>query len=66
MNALALAIALLQALPTLITATEEVSSLITTTVSQLQAMQAEGRDPTAAEWDALNAQTAALRKQLDS
>lgn len=65
-TAIALAIAALQALPTLMAVSVEVAGFISSTVTSLQAMQAEGRDPTQAEWDALNTQISVLRSQLDS
>lgn len=55
MNAAAFAIAVLQALPYLLQAGAEVGALVNSAVASLKAMQAEGRDPTAAEWAALNA-----------
>ncbi len=64
--ALSLAINLLEALPGLITASEQVLAMIASTSSALKAMQAENRDPTDAEWAALDSQIAALRGQLDS
>lgn len=64
MPALAYAIELLTVLPNLISAGANVMQLVTDGKAKLEAMQAEKRDPTPAEWDALNAQIAALRKEL--
>jgi hypothetical protein len=66
MGALAYAIQALQILPSLISAGVQVKGLIENTNASLATMQKENRDPTAAEWDALNAQIADLRKQLHS
>lgn len=62
----AFAITLLTALPQLIKAGMDVTALIQESTARMQAMQAERRDPTPAEWDALNAQIDALRKELHS
>jgi hypothetical protein len=64
-TALALAIQALEVLPTLITASADALGFIDSTSSALKAMQAENRDPTDAEWAALNAQIATLRAELD-
>ena len=63
-TALALAIQVLEALPSLVTAGEQVLALIENTVSSLKVMQAANRDPTDAEWAALDAQVKALLGQL--
>lgn len=65
-NAIAFALQLLQALPPLIEAGLEVKTLIEQQGAALSAMQAESRDPSPAEWDALNAQIDALRAELHS
>lgn len=66
MPALAFAISafdsLLQ-LPALIQAGAEVLELIKNTSKSLKAMQAEGRDPSDAEWEELNALVETLRSQ---
>lgn len=64
MNALAMALQLLNALPALIAAGVEVKDLIEDQTAKLQAMADEGRDPTPAEWDDLNAKIDALRAEL--
>jgi hypothetical protein len=64
-TALALAIQALEVLPTLVTASANALSFIDSTTASLKSMQAEGRDPTDVEWDALNAQIATLRAELD-
>jgi hypothetical protein len=53
-TAIALAITVLENLPALITASEEVIALISSTVTSLRQMQAEKRDPTDAEWAAVH------------
>ncbi len=63
-TALALAIQVLEILPTLITASSEALGFIDSTTAALKAMQADNRDPTDAEWAALGAQIATLRAQL--
>jgi hypothetical protein len=64
MNALAMALQLLNALPTLIAAGIEVKGLIEEETAKLQTMADEGRDPTPAEWDALNTRIEGLRAEL--
>ena len=60
------ALQLLQALPGLIATGLNVMSIINQGTTALQNMVAEKRNPSEAEWDALNAVTAELRKQLHS
>jgi hypothetical protein len=64
MSALAYALQLLAALPQLIQAGADVMQMITEAKDRLQNMQDEGRDPTPAEWDDLNARIATLRGEL--
>jgi hypothetical protein len=64
-TALTLAIQVLEVLPALITASADALGFIDSTTAALKAMQAEDRDPTDAEWGALNQQIATLRAQLD-
>lgn len=64
MNALALAIQALQSLITLIPLGQELKAMYDGIVSSLQSMQASGRDPTDAEWEALNTAVRALEAQL--
>lgn len=64
MGSLTLAITLLEALPGLITASQEVLAMLNATTASLKTMQAENRDPTPAEWQAMHAQIAAIRAQL--
>lgn len=66
MGALAFALAALQAVPALIAAGNNIETFINNTATAVKTMQAENRDPTQAEWDALNAEIAALQKQLDT
>ena len=55
MGALAIAMTVMTELPAMIAAGRDIMALVTQTNAVLKAAQAEGRDPTAAEWDALNA-----------
>jgi hypothetical protein len=64
-TALALAVQVLEILPTLITASSEALGFIESTTATLKAMQADNRDPTDAEWAALDAQIATLRAELN-
>ena len=64
MGALAYAVQLLGVIPDLINAGASVVQLVTDGKAKLEAMQTEKRDPTPAEWDALNAQIKALRDEL--
>ena len=64
MPALTYAIQLLSALPALIDAGMSIKNLVSDSTAALNKMQAEKRDPSPAEWDALNAMIADLRKQL--
>lgn len=64
MGPLAFATQLLGALPALIQAGVAVSDLIDAGKDKLQQFQDERRDPTAAEWDELNASIAAKRELL--
>lgn len=64
MGAAAFALSLLTELPALIAAGKQVFDLIKSGTAAMEAMQAENRDPTPAEWDKLNAQIKALRDEL--
>jgi len=64
-TALAFAIQALVQLPALIQAGADAARAIQETVTALQAMQAEGRGPTQAEWDSLNARVEADLARLD-
>ncbi len=64
MGAAAYALSLLTELPGLIASGKQVIDLIKTGSDALKAMQDENRDPTPAEWDALNAQIKVLRDEL--
>lgn len=64
MTAIAMALQLLNILPSLISAGIEVKGLIEEHSGKLQTMADEGRDPTEEEWESMNAQIAALRAQL--
>lgn len=61
---LAFAIQLISALPALVQAGRDITSLVTDGTKALEAMQREKRDPTGAEWQALNKQIADLRNEL--
>lgn len=58
------ALQVLQALPTLIAAGQNIANLVSQSSAALNAMIAEKRNPSDAEWDALNAAIKALRDQL--
>lgn len=64
MNALAYAVQLLGALPALLAAGKQINDLLVQGHATLERMQAEGRDPTPAEWDDLNDAIAVLRQDL--
>ena len=66
MTALAFAVQLLSSLPGLIAAGVEVVGLIEKGNEKLKQFAAEKRDPTAAEWEELNAEIAAKRRELHS
>ena len=55
------ALQVLTAIPQLIQAGEDVYKFVSDTNHSLEAMQLEGRDPTAEEWDTLNALSQKLR-----
>jgi len=64
MPALAYAIQLMSALPALVQAGKDISSLVTDGTKALESMQKDKRDPTVAEWNDLNNRIMALRNQL--
>ncbi len=64
MGAAAYALSLLTELPALISSGKDVIDLIKSGSTALKSMQDQGRDPTSAEWDALNAQIKVLRDEL--
>lgn len=64
MTAIAYALSLLAEVPALIAAGKSVVDLVQTGSAALKTMQTENRDPTAAEWYALNSQIKALRDEL--
>ena len=59
-----MALQLLQSLPALIAAGDEVKGLIEDQTAKLKDMADTGRDPTPQEWDELNAQIDKLRTSL--
>ncbi|WP_316978035.1 hypothetical protein [Shumkonia mesophila] len=63
-NALAFASQVLQLLPAVISGVKGASQAMTWGAGLVKGMAAENRDPTPAEWDALNAMTAAFGEQL--
>ena len=65
-SALTLAIAVLEALPGIITASEQAIALIENTASDLRTMQATDTDPTAAQWEAMAATINTLRGALEA
>lgn len=66
MGALAFATQLLGALPSLMEAGVAVMDLVTKGNAKLKAFADEKRDPTAEEWDDLNASIAEKRRELHS
>jgi hypothetical protein len=65
MGAIAYAIELLTQLPAIVSTGMEIETAVKNGIAALQTMQAENRDPTPAEWDALHATLESLRQQLD-
>jgi hypothetical protein len=63
-TAIAYALQLMSALPGLIKAGVDITHTVTASRDKLAQMDAEKRDPTPAEWDALNAEIARLRGEL--
>jgi hypothetical protein len=64
-TALAFALQALTALPQIIAAGQDAIAFINSTRAALATMKDENRDPTPAEWDALNAQIDALIARLN-
>jgi len=64
MQALLYATQLLGMLPSLLAAGKNVADLVQSGNAALKAMADENRDPTPAEWDALNAKIKALQDEL--
>lgn len=64
MNTLAFLLQALQAIPPLLKAGADIAQFVKDTTAKVEVMQAEGRDPTPAEWDALNAIIATGREAL--
>jgi hypothetical protein len=64
MDIATIAIAVLQSLPALIAAGQDVVSLIENTVQVIGKAQAAGTDPTPEEWAALDAKINQLRSQI--
>lgn len=65
-TSIAFALAILQALPTLIQAGDQALQLIEEGIASLQAMQAQNRDPTDAEWQAINDLVTQLQAKVAS
>lgn len=65
-TAMMYAMQILQILPPLLAAGKDVAGLIQNGNAALKTMTDEKRDPTDAEWAALNAQITALRAELHS
>jgi len=66
MGALAIAMTVMSELPAMIAAGRDIMGLVTQTNAVLKSAQAEGRDPTPAEWDALNAIIRADVSEIDA
>lgn len=66
MPVLTIATTVLQLLPSLIQAGIDVMGLLQSTNKVITNAQAAGRDPTDAEWAALDTQISALRAQLNA
>ena len=66
MPVLVLATTILEALPGLLSAGMNVIALINSTNATINKAQAENRDPTPEEWNALDLMVADLRKQAQS
>ncbi len=54
----------LDAIPGLVSAGANIVNLVSSTKTALSNMQSQNRGPTKAEWDALDAEVASLRRQL--
>ena len=65
-TAINFAIQIIEALLKVIPAISEAYKLASNSVTALKVMQAEGRDPTTEEWDALNATVQKLRDERPS
>lgn len=65
-NVLIYALQVLNILPQLLQAGKDIGGILETANTALKAMQENGRDPSAEEWAALNAQIDMLRKDLHS
>ncbi len=66
MPALAIATSVLQLLPALLQAGIDVMGILQSTNAVISKAQAENRDPTDAEWNALDTQISGLRAQLNA
>jgi hypothetical protein len=64
MDIATVALAVLQALPQLIQAGQDVTGLIETAVTVITQAQANGTDPTPDQWAALDASIKQLRSQI--
>ena len=64
MNPLSLALQVFQLLPGLISTGVQVEGVIASTIATLRKAQAENRDPTAEEWNALHIEIEAARDAL--
>lgn len=63
-GALLMALQLMQSLPALVKAGQDIAELVQTQSAKIKAMADENRDPTSEEWYELNKQIDALRGQL--
>lgn len=64
LKALQLATIVLDLVPAVVAAGKDVKGIVDSTNATLKKAQAENRDITPGEWDAMNAQIEALRKEL--
>ena len=61
-----LALSVLESIPGLVQTGVSIEQLVASTLGTLHQMQLQGRDPTVAEWDAIHAQIAGLKSELDA
>jgi hypothetical protein len=62
----AIAIMVLQEIPSLIAAGQSIVALVEQTNTVIRRSQATGSDPMQADWDAINGAIAALKEQIDA
>lgn len=64
MNPLGLALQVLQMLPGLVSAGVQIEGVVASTIGTLRRAQAENRDPTPEEWNAIHTEIEAARQEL--